>query len=123
MLLDQHVKSLRNTAANPDWILLTSLWSPNVNGSTIFYMSPELLRSYYNIKADRSTALICINANTTAIKEVSDLSEKLYELIRAIASSGPVQEAQINGEEPPKKQAKKERRSYGRCKQSNCKGV
>ncbi|CEP13175.1 hypothetical protein [Parasitella parasitica] len=40
---------------------------------------------------------------------------------RAIASSGPVQEAQINGEEPPKKQARKER-SCARCKQSNCKG-
>ncbi|CEP10632.1 hypothetical protein [Parasitella parasitica] len=39
---------------------------------------------------------------------------------RAIASSGPVQEAQINGEEPPKKQARKER-SCARCKQSNCK--
>ena len=53
------------TAKEPDWNLMVKLWSAEANGETIYYKTPEQLKTYENIRKDRSTYINTVNINYT----------------------------------------------------------
>lgn len=58
---------------NPNFLELSQLWTSRCDGVGIFYKSPELLKSYYNITEERSVAKASIHANYASIKEIREV--------------------------------------------------
>lgn len=92
----QKYPKFMSTTKQKDWIEFSKLWSPNANGKTIFYKSPDHLRQYSNIMKDRNKYYTTILKNDQLVRKIRQLVQTQQSEFPELPIPAPVMHSVIH---------------------------